>query len=83
MEFSKLRKLLDDKVINQAIDNLLELKTASDEKKYIEPIPVLHDFISEKIAFCEANLPEANEIRQNNHLDELFRTQLYDVHSNP
>ena len=53
MEFTHLRTLINSSTIQKQIDELLALKQQVDEKYLINPIAELHNFIQEKIQYCQ------------------------------
>jgi predicted nucleotidyltransferase len=74
MEFAKLRLLIADAVINQRINDLLDAKFKVDEKFEIQADPVLHEFLRERISFCETISKEMEPLRSSSHsLNKLFR----------
>ncbi|MDR1859720.1 MAG: nucleotidyltransferase domain-containing protein [Bacteroidales bacterium] len=77
IEFFKLLELIDNAEVMRETEQLLKLKSVSDETTTVLPITVLHRFIEENLHLCEENLPETNEPKQDfEDLNELFRKQL-------
>jgi len=56
MEFEDLRVLVDDGIFQKNVDELLKLKTMSDEKTLINPIAVLNDWLNETLSICKISL---------------------------
>lgn len=73
MEFSKLRLLMKD-ILNPAIDDLLKLKAAGDEKTAIERIDELNHYVQEQIVYCNNVIPAgAERAADDERLNQLFR----------
>jgi predicted nucleotidyltransferase len=74
MEFGHLRTLVTDDVLNENIDALLKQKVEVDEKFLIEPNKIIHQFIEDTFAFCDAHTktlqPKSTDITA---LNQLFR----------
>lgn len=72
--FNELRVLIEDKIWNDTIDDLLERKKRSDEKTTIAPVPVLHDWIERTIVYCKEQASHIPAIQHNTtELNNLFR----------
>jgi len=77
MEFSKLRTIISDNEIHNAIDELLEQKKVADEKALITPVPVLNEWLSNTIEWCKEQIPALpNEKRNTDRLNEFFRKHI-------
>jgi len=55
MEFSQLRTLVTDNLLNENIDDLLKKKVEVDEKFLIAPNKIVHRFIEDTFAYCDAH----------------------------
>ena len=69
MEFAHLRVLINDSIIQSAIDELMERKLVSDEKTMISPVMILNEWLSDTLSACKIAVPELPAI--NNGIDEL------------
>jgi predicted nucleotidyltransferase len=79
MEFSKLRTLITDKDCQDTVDELIRLKSVTNEKTLSQPVTLLYDFIEAQIKYCEEHLPDPDrENMDYKKLNILFRKQLYD-----
>jgi hypothetical protein len=74
MEFDQLRTLVKDEQWHFAIEDLLEKKKISDEKGMITAVPILQEWISQTLSYCQeqsVNIPSLqNDVSE---LDVLFR----------
>jgi len=61
MEFVLLRAQIKNEVWQNAIDELLNIKTQATEKTTIQPVPVLNTFIEEQMEFCEQHIPSTHK----------------------
>jgi predicted nucleotidyltransferase len=79
MDLSSLRTSITNDACQQALNALLKIKLCADEKTMIKPDHVLHDFIENRLIYCENSIPEdkANDFGTE-RLDRLFRAQLHD-----
>lgn len=74
MEFIYLRKLIEDKQWHTVIDNLLEKKKVADEKELISPIPLLQQWITAMLTYCQERSSEIIAVQHDiAPLDVLFR----------
>jgi predicted nucleotidyltransferase len=69
MEFAHLRVLINDSIIQSAIDELMERKLISDEKTMISPVMLLNEWLSDTLSACKTAVPELPAT--NNGTDEL------------
>jgi len=69
MEFSKLRNIISESIIQLEIDKLLVKKMESNEKTFISTNNILNDFIKKEISFLIEN--EKSVEVKNNKTDEL------------
>jgi predicted nucleotidyltransferase len=77
MEFAPLRTLIREDGVQQAIDDLLERKQASDEKTLIPPVAILQDFITERLAVCQRESAVIEpHVGEEEPLNRLFRSLL-------
>lgn len=56
MEFDKLRLLITDIIINNAIDDLLKRKLVADEKAFIEPVIELNQWLYTTLKSCKEKM---------------------------
>lgn len=74
MEFGKLRVIINDSEVQDAIDALLEQKKTADEKGMTPPVPLLNEWLGNMLDWCREQIPELpSEKRFPNELNELFR----------
>lgn len=74
MTFKKLRNLIQDEVLQQALDDLLEKKRVSGEKALVPHIPLINNWLSETLSSCKTAANELPAIKNTTaYLDELFR----------
>jgi hypothetical protein len=79
MDLPSLRVLITDDACQNALTELLKIKSCANEKTMIKPVSVLHDFIEKQLIYCENNIPEDKATDFGTEkLDHLFRKQLYD-----
>ncbi|GAA4317561.1 nucleotidyltransferase domain-containing protein [Mucilaginibacter gynuensis] len=74
MEFEKLRVMITDNTVQQAIDELLEKKKIADEKALIAPVQLLNNWLTATLNRCKeriATLP--SERKQPDALNNIFR----------
>jgi len=77
MEFGKLRAIIDDGEIQNAIDVLLEQKKVADEKGLTLPVPLLDNWLSKTLEWAKEQIPLLpNEKRYTYELNELFRKHI-------
>jgi predicted nucleotidyltransferase len=74
MEFDQLRTLVKDEQWHVAIDDLLEKKKIADEKEMIAPVPLLQEWISQTITYCQEQSVSIPALQHDvQELDILFR----------
>jgi predicted nucleotidyltransferase len=74
MIFDKLRVLIKDDAIQNSINELLKLKTISDEKTLIKPVPVLDEWLSNTLNTAKITVSQLSSISNNtDELDGIFR----------
>jgi uncharacterized protein len=74
MEFDQLRTLVKDEQWHTAIDDLLEKKKVSDEKETITPVPILQEWISRTLTYCQEQSVKIPALQHDaGELDILFR----------
>lgn len=74
IQFGDLRTLVEDLHWHSAIDELLLQKQAADEKAMIAPIPLLHEWLQETLAYCKQESADMPRLKNNTiTLDNLFR----------
>ena len=56
MEFDKLRQLIDEKSIQELINELLKVKLVSNEKTLVSRSKLLHDWLSQTLSICKIAL---------------------------
>lgn len=75
--FNELRVLIEDKVWNEATDDLLARKKVSDEKTTIAPVSVLQDWIDKTITYCKEQASLIPAVQYNTtELNNLFRKHI-------
>lgn len=75
--FNELRVLIEDKVWNEATDDLLAKKKVSDEKTTIAQVSVLQDWIGKTITHCKEQASHIPAIQHNTtELNNLFRKHI-------
>ena len=74
MEFEKLRVIITDNEVQNAIDELLARKTVTDEKALITPVPVLNQWLSGTLDWCKEQIPLLlSEKKYPDELNNIFR----------
>ena len=74
MEFEKLRVIITDIEIQNAIDELLERKKIADEKALITPVPALNQWLSDTLNWCKEQIPMlSSEKKYPDELNNIFR----------
>jgi predicted nucleotidyltransferase len=74
MQFGELRTLVEDRDWHTAVDELLLHKQAANEKAVIAPIPVLHKWLQETLAYCKQQSADMPPLKNDTiTLDSLFR----------
>ncbi|SEW09838.1 hypothetical protein SAMN05428988_2017 [Chitinophaga sp. YR573] len=74
MTFDQLRTLITDEQWNTVIDDLLEKKKVADEKGVIAPVPLLQEWITSTLAYCEERSSDIPALKNDTQeLDILFR----------
>ncbi len=74
MEFDKLRVLITDPGIQDAIDELLKRKAQADEKALIAPVSELNEWLADTLNRCRQKISELPaEKHQPDELNGLFR----------
>jgi predicted nucleotidyltransferase len=83
MEFTKLRPILEDKVVNAEIDELLKLKATADEKFVYAPNKIINEYLAERIAYLKT-ASEGLEKKERDPaiLNQLFRTTIREAYGN-
>lgn len=77
IEFSKLLEMVSDNQLMDTIQNLLEQKRLSQEKKQIARIPILNQFIELELGRLEEiNLPHSERTAEMKELNFLFQKML-------
>ncbi|WDF78812.1 nucleotidyltransferase domain-containing protein [Mucilaginibacter sp. KACC 22773] len=77
MEFDKLRVLLADNKIQDAIDVLLAQKQMADEKAMIKPVNILNEWLADTLNQCREQLQQfTSEQQPAQPLNELFRRHI-------
>lgn len=80
MTFGALRTLINDPGLQESIDVLLARKEHADEKSTVQPVPGVHDFIQEQLAYCEARGKDILKKETDSAaLNDLFRKYLYEI----
>jgi predicted nucleotidyltransferase len=74
MEFAKLRAMISDATVQQAIEPLLNQKRAANEKTMASAVPVLQQWLAETLSYCKAQISSLpSEKKQTDELNALFR----------
>ncbi|SHN08937.1 DNA polymerase beta superfamily protein [Mucilaginibacter sp. OK098] len=74
MEFGKLRLLVDDKDFQSSINELLKVKSVSNEKTLVKHSPTLDKWLNEALSNCKELLGEMPANHQPaDELNEIFR----------
>lgn len=74
MEFEKLRVILTDSEVQNAIDELLEQKKDALEKEMIAAVPVLNQWLSVTLEWCKERIPALpSEKKYPDELNNIFR----------
>jgi uncharacterized protein len=74
MEFDKLRIVITDYEVQNAIDELLEKKRIADEKALITSVPVLNQWLSDTLDWCKERIPALpSEKKYPDELNNIFR----------
>jgi len=77
MEFDKLRVLLTDNKIQDAINGLLAQKQMADEKAMIKPVDLLNEWLADTLNRCKEQLQQfTSEQQPAQPLNELFRRHI-------
>lgn len=79
IEFDRLRTVLDNVEVQQAIDALLEIKKTASEKAEQRPMPVLQHFIEIELARLEGFNDSAMNRMAMPKLNDMFRAILDEV----
>ncbi|MEO3406379.1 nucleotidyltransferase domain-containing protein [Mucilaginibacter sp. CAU 1740] len=78
MEFAKLRVIITDDAVQQAIEPLLEQKRNAVEKAAVKSVPVLKQWLTETLSYCKARIAELpSEKKQTDKLNALFRKYVH------
>jgi len=74
MEFEPLKALINDKVIQTAIDTLMIKKQVADEKAIIAPVAVLIDWLAVTLTYCKEKIADLDSAKNTTQeLDAFFR----------
>ena len=74
MDFDKLRVVITDYEVQNAIDELLGRKRIADEKALITPVPVLNQWLSDKLDWCKERIHALpSEKKYPDELNNIFR----------
>jgi predicted nucleotidyltransferase len=74
MEFDKLRIVITDYEVQNAIDELLEKKRIADEKALITSVPVFNQWLSDTLDWCKERIPALpSEKKYPDELNNIFR----------
>jgi predicted nucleotidyltransferase len=77
MEFEKLRVVITDNDVQDAIDELLERKKFANEKALITPVPVLNQWLSDTLDRCKERIPMlTSEKKYPDELNNIFRKHI-------
>jgi predicted nucleotidyltransferase len=77
IEFDKVRQLVNDNELTEAINELLERKKVSEEKMLAPAIPVINQYIEAELARLEdVKLPRTDRDMEMDRLNELFHRVL-------
>ena len=74
MEFVKLRVIIANSDVQDAIDELLELKKAADEKAMTVPVAILNEWLTNTLDWCKEQITALpSEKRYPDELNIVFR----------
>jgi predicted nucleotidyltransferase len=74
MEFEKLRVLVDDKEFHSNMDNLLDMKSVSNEKTLVKPNTLLDQWLNNTLSDCKIALIQLPSNHQKtDELNMIFR----------
>jgi predicted nucleotidyltransferase len=74
MEFDKLRVMISNTNIQDAIDDLLQIKKYADEKALITSVPVLNQWLSKTLEYCKDRIVLLPSKKNDpDELNQIFR----------
>lgn len=74
MEFAHLRVLINDSIIQSAIDELMKRKLVSDEKTMISPVILLNEWLNDTLSTSKIAVPQLPSTNKNtDELNAIFR----------
>lgn len=77
MEFAKLRVMITDAAVQQAIEPLLEQKWQANEKATVKSVPVLQQWLAETLSYCKEQIPGLpSSKREPGELNLLFKKHI-------